>query len=952
MADIERFGAASEAAESEREELERLEWEQERDLYIARSTFNRAIDFTEPAPTEAPPVAEPVQPPPQVPPPETVPVKKTNRLERIAKKALPKTGAKRLEQGRQIMETIAGTAKSAKERAKYALGKGPAPESLRARQEAKQAKPTTAEARDESFGRLDSMRSYVEDLAERKPENLERMDKVYDLLLKTRNTKFDKWKELAGIGLSLATIVALPLGGSASALTRIGRMAFGSFNYSTIGFRMGSEFGLRDEIKWAEERYEALVKMPPDNQSLNALKNILGEQLALYRAGVRYDQYESNRQGLKLFGRAGEVFQAFKQGKIYESGKTFWSAVAEDRKELLKLGGKMAFYSTPLIAAALAPGLALPLYAGTTGANMIERIMRYRKLGAKEQFEKSPKEPDPLLKRIMNLADRYDQQFSLQTAAWKHPEEIPEVIAHAQSVLRDYSDENYSYALKSRAVKGLGVGAILGAISASFYGIMSHRSPAAAHEHVPAKASGAAGAAGAATEHARGTGKSALDHGPSKSGDGAAAAIESQKEPEGGGTAGEKTLGGAAGQSGGEAPPPAEKTPDGPATFKGGAPSLQHKPGAPPPELGGRRTSGINTPEFSAAAPDAVAEHGFGNVYELGGKKFINIDIDGSGTVGQAEQCEVIDGEHYKLLYADLNGDGKAEKLPEGHYLKVGIKNHLGYEYDAAGNQVSKEVWNVADKDDYMRRVAGTENWDKVRQEHAANSVKVGDHYETKGWGTVARRGMMVDLNALEGNPDPSIIDKIPELQARLVNGELVASFHGVELHFQGQALQNLDSLTGGDINRSVLEQSAFRFDPASIRLHHLEFPKGMSVEQLANQMLERRSELPPSLRGLFEAANPNHPIAGDTNRIALIRMLGSANQSEGGVNRINLDRLADIRANHAVEIRKDGVNYLVLEGARIREANLTVDHDMIVNGKGKAVPFESLQKTPGQDRA
>lgn len=560
MADFERFDAAAEGGENEQQELERLQKEQESELTIAGTRFSRNIEFQKPATVEAP--AKTPEKPPETWTQRTAEraAKQAEKLrqtfEKAALKLLPRTGQRRVEQ----VSKLAALAKrlgirfglaDLTQRIAYLRGKGEMPRRTNERLTRAEAKQTEGEeeqrepaedeipdfrnltaeqARDESFGRLDSMRDYVENLAGRKPENLQRMDRVYDLLLKTRNPKFDKWKEAVGIGLSLATIGStLLIGGSASSLVRTGRMLFGSLNYSTIGFRMGSEWGLAPRVRKAQEAYQALKDWKAGEFPVELPEETLAEMIALYRAGVRFDQYESNRQGLKLFGKAGEVFQGLKQRKFYESGQTLWNAVIEDRKELLKLGGKMLFYSTPLIAAGFAPALAVPLYAGTTGLGAFEGLIRIRRANVKEKAERERTEPDALLKQITEFADRYKdnlaefRKFGAARAAEIFGEDMEEVINRNVESISTLADEKYLEIQRTRGAKGLKVGAILGAISASFYGIMSHRSPAAAHDQAPSKpgGAGAGGAAGALTPREGASGEQQVPSGPGRAPGGA-----------------------------------------------------------------------------------------------------------------------------------------------------------------------------------------------------------------------------------------------------------------------------------------------------------------------------------------------------------------------------------------------------------------------------------------------
>ncbi|MFY9484522.1 MAG: hypothetical protein WAP74_02775 [Patescibacteria group bacterium] len=763
MADIEFGGLDQAVTERERREqdemeLQRLQYQQEHDLAIARRRFSREIDLSE-AKAPTPETSEiPVTPPAPEAPARPEPAKKTaeklrQTFERASAKLLPRTGQRRVEQVNALLALAKrlgirlGLA-DISERIAFLRGKGEMPartkERLTKAQEAKQAEReeeahaeepeplTTEEARDESFGRLDSMRAYVENLAERKPENLQRADRLYDLLLKTRNTKFDKWKEIAGVGLSLATLATLPVGGSASSLVKVGRMAFGSLNYSTIGFRMGSELGLRDEINWRQERYEQMMKMSPDDEHyLDSLRAVINDQVALYRAGVRFDRYESGQKGLAMFGKAGEVFQKLKQGKIFESGKTLWNAVIEDRKELLKLGGKMAFYSTPLIAAALAPGLALPLYAGTTGANMVERIMRYRQSSAKEQFEKNRKEPDPLLKRILDLADRYDQGFTAKTATLEGigPEELREAMLNAQSLLSERNDERYLELQRYRGAQGLKAGAILGLISASFYGIMSLRGPAeAARPGGAAGAGAAAGAAGGATEHAHGAGKSTTHLEPSKSG-GAAAPLQERSgtppdapsagdatpppdaESQDGGT-GEKAADAAIpGQS--ETKAPSTETPGGKATI-----DIQEKPWPTDKVEQARRITQILGTRLREAVPedfkgleDLKSNESLTRsiTWEHNGEKFLVGGItDKNEFFIDGQRFKIFD-DHYIEVPVDLDPNGKIDgnDLINGKVATMKIDLNTGRSVDG-----KFAAW---DKDVFFRREGATGSHEDIR---------------------------------------------------------------------------------------------------------------------------------------------------------------------------------------------------------------------------------------------
>ncbi len=191
-------------------------------------------------------------------------------------------------------------------------------------------------------------------------------------------------------------------------------------------------------------------------------------------------------------------------------------------------------------------------------------------------------------------------------------------------------------------------------------------------------------------------------------------------------------------------------------------------------------------PELKDLLPaDKATAHNFGEIYEEGGKKYVMLDLIGDGEKRVNEVFEIkphLGHEVIIIHHFDLNGDGVAERLPDGQSVRIymDMKTPAGgyigelLEKNGGTDDVKEQIYAIH-KDDYMRNKLGAAEWDRIRSENSSNTVGT----DTKGWGFVARRGMIGTIG-----------DKGPEIQIRAnwPDTNMTGEYHGVKIVFESTA--------------------------------------------------------------------------------------------------------------------------------------------------------------------
>lgn len=298
-----------------------------------------------------------------------------------------------------------------------------------------------------------------------------------------------------------------------------------------------------------------------------------------------------------------------------------------------------------------------------------------------------------------------------------------------------------------------------------------------------------------------------------------------------------------------------------------------------------------------------VHPHSFENVHA---GEHRQIDFEGNGHYTDVKIEKDGHGRLFiKMHQMDTAGDGHNHHLTltksdianhvKEKYVKVFVDHqsanggYMGQEIHqlATGEQQIARVLWVGDKDEWMRKQVGADNWNHLR-EQVKGSVGA-DHHETKGWGFVARRGPMAsleshtqaDLRGLTGKTlETAIRNAVPEIQlttyddvAKTFSGKWLGH-HGFEATFTGATRlpqTQIDALTQGwPTNlKASFEQTPFAFDTSALRPQYFTVPAD-NLRSFAKALLYSPSGLPMQLTDALRAIHEQKSIASDALLVAL----------------------------------------------------------------------------------
>lgn len=272
-------------------------------------------------------------------------------------------------------------------------------------------------------------------------------------------------------------------------------------------------------------------------------------------------------------------------------------------------------------------------------------------------------------------------------------------------------------------------------------------------------------------------------------------------------------------------------------------------------------------PAPAPASPD-IAKHAFipptevtitsetelGNFSDNSGK--VSLDILGTGEKAEVYTIQTNEktGLHYiEMNYLDADGNGKAEKLTDGSFVRLYIdakSSHgtmFGEHFKTDGSiekvyAVDKDTWMTAEKG------SGADAWEKTRAAHEENSVSPGKA-ETKGWGFVPRTGVLAQV----GN------SKIPEVMQvhAAADGHPVATLHGATIDLK----QDLAKLSPLDEAKEIITKGDLRFEDHALEVTNITIPLDPNSEirshldSFVNFLTSQdRHDLPSTLREAFSS--------------------------------------------------------------------------------------------------
>ncbi len=685
-------------------------------------------------------------------------------------------------------------------------------------------------------------------------------------------------------------------------VVRVARTVLGIANYSTISAKFGVDRRVRQEAPWLiartestlqeleaiqsgefdEEKYrETIERCNGDIAQAKEvisydrkirLESLLGKQMAFYKQGIDLEKYKPQEKT-----ESEDTEQAAQPKGISGIFKD-----PEKRAALLKTGGKLLFYSTPLLAACLAPALAPALMAMTTTVSVAERIKRIRDLSAQE---KETQKTGFAQTHLGQLLARYEEAAGLVPGEGETDDDQARAIEITQFNLQKYADTKVESL--QRTGKLATIPGFLG--SSAYFALMAWHGM---HGHTPNEQQ----SYHADQEDTPGNTMA----GSAPHTNGAAVTFDDGHRREPHYTlAGTTTAAGhlvPAGSAGSHGTPPLPSgsavtrsvgdghlVPAGPAGSSGmyhaaGAPDADHMRPAGPADADGLRPAGPASTEglrpagpagphkgeinyhgewmppeklMTIPASPELAHQEWGHVFEHDGHKAILLDLDGDGQrdAGEVFRVTVEHGKQFALInWADIRGqDGLADYMTK-HAIKVAIPDsgelhgmggqighlvslehpdqyvsHMNYDGTAAysSNPHEAVVYNFERKTDVVMELlkkTGDPNWATL---WANIKGKLGHRAAERDWTEfVARSGSMASIDN----------DFCPEIQAHQVADNLIGHWHGATMHFTptDNPLNQAELLAMAHGNTELahhLANTSFAFHDYALRPEAIELP-------------------------------------------------------------------------------------------------------------------------------